>query len=296
MEFEPAKQLLTPVHVGMDDFFYADWNMNIYRGCSHGCIYCDSRSLCYHLDRFDTIRPKANALQLLERELISKRKPGVITMGAMSDPYNPLEERLGLTRGALELMLRHGFGAAFTTKSPLCARDAALLARISRRAPVSARITITCAEDDLSRRIEPHVAPSSERFAALRTLSEQGVHAGVWLNPVLPFITDSEENIIGVVRKAAEAGAKFVVCFFGMTLRSGNREYYFAALEEEFPGLRAQYLSTFGNAYECAAPNVQRLYERFTTECERLGLAWRFRDVNAGMMQRQPRQMSLFDG
>lgn len=296
MEFEPAKQLLTPVHVGMDDFFYADWNMNIYRGCSHGCIYCDSRSLCYHLDRFDTIRPKANALQLLESELISKRKPGVITMGAMSDPYNPLEERLGLTRGALELMLRHGFGAAFTTKSPLCARDAALLARISRRAPVSARITITCAEDDLSRRIEPHVAPSSERFAALRTLSEQGVHAGVWLNPVLPFITDSEENIISVVRKAAEAGAKFVVCFFGMTLRSGNREYYFAALEEEFPGLRAQYLSTFGNTYECAAPNAQRLYERFTAECERLGLAWRFRDVNAGMMQRQPRQMSLFDG
>ncbi|MBR2717729.1 MAG: radical SAM protein [Clostridia bacterium] len=295
MEFEQAKQLLTPVHVGMDDFFYADWNMNLYRGCSHGCIYCDSRSLCYHLDRFDTIRPKSNALDLLERELAAKRRPGVITMGAMSDPYNPLEEKALLTRGALELMLRHGFGAAFTTKSALCARDAELLARVSRHAPVSARITITCADDDLCQRIEPNVSPSSERFAALRTLADHGVHAGVWLNPVLPFITDTEENILGVVRKAAQAGAKFVVCFFGMTLRSGNREYYFNALEEDFPGVRAKYLTTFGNAYECASPNSRRLYELFTAQCERLGLAWRFADINRGMMDRQPKQISLFD-
>lgn len=295
MEFEQAKQLLTPVRVGTEDFFYADWNMNLYRGCSHGCIYCDSRSLCYHLDRFDTIRPKANALHLLEKELAAKRKPGVITMGAMSDPYNPLEERLRLTRGALELMLRHGFGAAFTTKSALCARDAELLSRISQHAPVSARITITCADDDLCQRIEPNVSPSSERFAALRTLADHGVHAGVWLNPVLPFITDTEENILGVVRKAAQAGAKFVVCFFGMTLRSGNREYYFNALEEGFPGVRAKYLTTFGNAYECISPNAHRLYELFTAECERLGLAWRFADINQGMMHRQPKQISLFD-
>jgi len=295
MEFEQAKKLLTPVRVGVGDFFYADWNMNLYRGCSHGCIYCDSRSLCYHLDRFDTIRPKANALHLLEKELAAKRRPGVITMGAMSDPYNPLEEKLRLTHGALELMLRHGFGAAFTTKSALCARDAELLARINQHAPVSARITITCADDDLCQRIEPNVSPSSERFAALRTLADHGVHAGVWLNPVLPFITDTEENILGVVRKAAQAGAKFVVCFFGMTLRSGNREYYFNALEEGFPGVRAKYLTTFGNAYECISPNAHRLYELFTAECERLGLAWRFADINQGMMHRQPKQISLFD-
>ena len=295
MEFEQAKKLLTPVRVGVGDFFYADWNMNLYRGCSHGCIYCDSRSLCYHLDRFDTIRPKANALHLLEKELVAKRRPGVITMGAMSDPYNPLEEKLRLTHGALELMLRHGFGAAFTTKSALCARDAELLARINQHAPVSARITITCADDDLCQRIEPNVSPSSERFAALRTLADHGVHAGVWLNPVLPFITDTEENILGVVRKAAQAGAKFVVCFFGMTLRSGNREYYFNALEEGFPGVRAKYLTTFGNAYECISPNAHRLYELFTAECERLGLAWRFADINQGMMHRQPKQISLFD-
>lgn len=296
MEYAQARQLLTPVRPGTDDFFYADWNMNLYRGCSHGCIYCDSRSLCYHLDRFDTVRPKENALALLEKEMRAKRTPGVITMGAMSDPYNPMEERLQLTRGALELCRRHGFGAAFTTKSALCARDAVLLAQIARRAPVEARITITCADDDLCRRIEPHVSPSSERFAALRALSDAGVYAGVWLNPVLPFITDTEENILGIVQKAAQAGAKFVVCFFGMTLRSGNREYFFSALEREFPGVRARYLKQFGNAYECPTPNADQLYQVFKAECTRLGLAWRFREINAGMLHSQPRQLSFFDG
>lgn len=295
MEYEQAKHLLTPVRVGMDDFFYADWNMNIYRGCSHGCIYCDSRSLCYHLDQFDTVRPKENALSLLESELRTKRKPGIITMGAMSDPYNPLEANLHLTRGALELMLRYGFGAAFTTKSLLCARDADLLATISHRAPVCARLTITCADDDLCRRIEPHVAPSSQRFAALQQLSEAGVYSGVWLNPVLPYITDTEENIISILRQTAAAGGKFVVCFFGMTLRSGNREYFFDALQRDFPGIREKYLSAFGNAYECGSPDAQRLYDIFKSECTRLGLAWRFHDVNAGMMQHQPKQMTMFD-
>lgn len=295
MEYAQAKHLLTPVRVGMADFFYADWNMNLYRGCSHGCIYCDSRSLCYHLDRFDTIRPKENALALLESELRSKRRPGIITMGAMSDPYNPLEEDLRLTRSALELIRRHGFGAAFTTKSALCARDADLLRDIAQRAPVCARITITCADDALCQRIEPDVSPSSERFTALQQLADAGIYAGVWLNPVLPFITDTEENILGVVRQAAASGAKFVVCFFGMTLRSGNREYYFQALEREFPGVRAKYLTTFGNAYECDSPNARHLYEVFQAECTRLGLAWRFQDINDGMMQHQPRQMSLFD-
>lgn len=295
MEFAQAKHLLTPIRPSMDDFFYANWNMNLYRGCSHGCIYCDSRSLCYHLDRFDTIRPKAHALALLECELRTKRQPGVVSMGAMSDPYNPLEKELCLTRGALELLARYGFGAAYTTKSALCARDAELLAEVGNHAPVRVQLTITCAEDSLCRRVEPNVSTTSERLAALRRLTDAGVYAGVWLNPVLPFITDTEENILAIVRLAAEAGAQFVVCFFGMTLRAGNREYYFDALQREFPGVREQYLSTFGNAYECDAPNAQQLYKAFTAECTRLGLVWRFRDVNAGMLHRQPRQISFFD-
>lgn len=295
METIAAKHLLTPVRVQADDFFLADWNMNLYRGCSHGCIYCDSRSVCYQIDRFDVIRPKENALALLDQELRSKRRSGIVTMGAMSDPYNPLEAELQLTRGALELLLRHGFGAAFTTKSDLCARDADLLSAISRRAPVCARMTVTCADDALCRRIEPNVAVTSQRMNAVARLSEAGVYAGVWLNPLLPFLTDDWENIRRILRMTAEAGGQFVVCFFGMTLRTGNREYFFEALEQDFPGVRDKYLRAFGNSYECTSPEAERLYPLFCKECELLGLAWRFPDVNGRMMQTQAQQISFFD-
>ena len=292
----PARHLLTPIPpCGEDDFFQADWNMNLYRGCCHGCIYCDTRSVCYRVEDYEHVHPKQDALRILEEELRGKRRTGMVSMGAMSDPYNPLERTLQLTRGALELLRRYRFGAAFTTKSGLCARDAGLLSDIARHAPVRAQISVTCAEDDLCRRIEPNVSPSSERFVALRVLSDAGVYAGVWLNPVLPFLTDTPENILGVVRKSAEAGAKFVVCFFGMTLRTGNREYYFDALERDFPGVRQQYLTAFGNAYECNSPRAEELFRLFRAECERLGLAWRFRDINRVARSRQPRQLSMWD-
>lgn len=288
-----AKHLLTPVHGSMTDFFYADWNMNLYRGCSHGCIYCDSRASCYQIDRFDTIRPKENAIELLTRELTSKRSTGVITMGSMSDAYNPLEKQLRLTQQALELIRKHRFGAAYTTKSALCARDAALLAEISRNAPVCARLTVTCAEDDLCRRIEPRVSVTSERFSALRTLADHGVFTGVWLNPVLPFLTDTNENIRRIVQMTADNGGQFVVCFFGMTLRTGNREYYFNALERDFPGVRDHYLRSYGNAYELTAPDAQRLYDAFRSECIRHSLHWRFEDINRDMFARMPVQTSF---
>ena len=288
-----AKHLLTPVKGSMDDFFYADWNMNLYRGCRHGCIYCDSRSLCYQIDHFDTVWPKINALPLLEEEIRSKRTSGVITMGSMSDPYNPLEEKLQHTRQALEIIRRHRFGAAFTTKSALCARDADLLADISQHAPVCARLTITCADDDLCRRIEPRVSLSSERFAAMNTLASQGVFTGVWLNPLLPYLTDTEENIRRIVSMTSDNGGRFVVCFFGMTLRTGNREYYFDALERAFPGVRDKYLRTFGNQYQLAVPEAQRLYDIFATECSKHGLHWRFTDINREMFERMPQQISF---
>ena len=293
MEQIKAKHLLTPVHGCMDNFFYADWNMNIYRGCSHGCIYCDSRSVCYQIDRFDTVRPKENALGLLKNELRSKRSAGVITMGSMSDPYNPLEKDLLLTHGALELIRKHRFGAAFTTKSALCARDASLLADISRNAPVCARLTITCADDDLCRKIEPCVSVSSERFAAMRSLADQGVFTGTWLNPLLPHITDTEDNIRRIVQMTADAGGRFVVCFFGMTLRTGNREYYFDALERDFPGVREKYLRHYGNAYELTVPDDERLYDAFREECTKRCVHWRFSDINHEMFARMPVQTSF---
>lgn len=293
METLRAKHLLTPVHGSMEDFFYADWNMNIYRGCSHGCIYCDSRSVCYQIDRFDTVRPKENAIDLLDDELRSKRTSGVITMGSMSDPYNPLERELCFTRRALELIRRHGFGAAFTTKSALCARDADLLADISRNAPVCARLTVTCANDDLCRRIEPRVSASSERFQAMRTLADHGVFTGTWLNPLLPYLTDTEENIRRVVQMTADAGGRFVVCFFGMTLRTGNREHYYSALEKSFPGVRDKYLREYGNTYELTVPDADRLYDSFCEECTKRGVHWRFSDINREMFARMPVQTSF---
>ncbi len=293
MDTLTAKHLLTPVRGSMDDFFYADWNMNIYRGCSHGCIYCDSRSACYQIEDFDHVHPKENALELLDSELRGKRKSGVITMGSMSDPYNPLEERLMLTRRALEIIQRRRFGAAFTTKSALCARDADLLAEISRHAPVCARLTITCADDSLSRRIEPHVSASSERFAAMQALADRGVFTGTWLNPVLPWLTDSKDNIRRIVRMTADHGGRFAVCFFGMTLRTGNREYYFRALEQGFPGIREKYLSQYGNSYELAVPNAEHLYDQFRNECVKSGLHWEFSDINREMFSRMPVQTSF---
>lgn len=290
-----AKHLLTPVKGNMDDFFYADWNMNLYRGCSHGCVYCDSRSVCYQIDHFETVRPKENAITILARELRSKRDAGVITMGSMSDPYNPLEQRMMLTRQALELIRRYRFGAAFTTKSALCARDAGLLFEVSRNAPVCARMTVTCADDALCRKLEPCVSVTSERFQSIRALADHGVFTGVWLNPVLPFLTDSEENIRRIVQMTADNGGRFVVCFFAMTLRTGNREYYFSALERDFPGVREKYLHKYGNSYELVVPDAERLYDVFRKECERHHLHWRFSDINREMFAHMPRQTSLFD-
>ena len=293
METLRAKHLLTPVHGSMEDFFYADWNMNIYRGCAHGGIYCDSRSVCYQIDRFDTVQPKENAIDLLDDELCSKRSSGVITMGSMSDPYNPLERELCYTRRALELIRRHSIGAAFTTKSALCARDADLLADISRNAPVCARLTVTCANDDLCRRIELRVSASSERFQAMRTLADHGVFTGTWLNPLQPYITDTEENIRRIVQMTADAGGRFVVCFFGMTLRTGNREHYYSALEKSFPGVRDKYLREYGNTYELTVPDADRLYDSFCEECTKRGVHWRFSDINREMFARMPVQTSF---
>lgn len=293
MEPLVAKHLLTPIHGSMEDFFYADWNMNLYRGCSHGCIYCDSRSACYQITSFDTVRPKENALTLLDSEIRSKRTAGVITMGSMSDAYNPLEKKLELTRHALEIIRKHRFGAAYTTKSALCARDADLLAEIIRNAPVCARLTVTCADDELCRKVEPRVSTTSERFAAMRTLADRGVFTGTWLNPLLPYLTDNEENIRQIVKMTADAGGRFVVCFLGMTLRTGNREYYFSALERDFPGVRDKYLLHYGNAYELTVPDADRLYDGFRNECVKHGINWRFADINREMFARMPVQTSF---
>ncbi len=279
MEWIEAKGI---VHAAKptEDYFRRDFNMNLYQGCSHGCIYCDSRSDCYRLERFHQVKPKRNAVQIAERELRGKRKRGLIGTGAMSDPYNPLEKELMLTRGALEAAAKYGFGIAVITKSTLVLRDIDVLERILRSAPAVVHMTITAADDELCRKIEPHAAPSSERFAAVEELSKHGIHTGVLLTPLLPYITATPENARALAQRAVDCGASHAICYPGMSLRSGSREYYYAALERLWPGLSARYARRYGDAYQCEAPNAREVYEAFTEVCSRRGIPYTFPQIN----------------
>ncbi|WP_028829317.1 SPL family radical SAM protein [Proteocatella sphenisci] len=260
-------------------WFGINYNMNIYKGCSHGCIYCDSRSDCYGVEDFDRVRAKRNALEMIRRELRTKRKKGVVGTGAMSDPYNPLEKEHNLTRGALEIIDSLGFGAAIATKSSLILRDTDILRQIAQHSPVIVKITVTAARDELSRKVEPGVSVSSERFRAIKELSDAGIFAGVLLMPVLPFIEDTEENISKIIELAHKNGAKFIYPAFGVTLRNNQRQWYYRKLDELFPGLKAKYISTYGDSYECRSQNSKKLWALLKSRCDKYGILYRMEDI-----------------
>ena len=294
LEEIPAKNIVNRVKNGKYCFGY-DYNMNIYRGCCHGCIYCDSRSGCYGTLDFDRVRVKADALRLIRDGLRSKRHPGVVGMGAMSDPYNPFEKEYELTRHALELISAVGLGAGITTKRTLITRDLDVLQEIAAHAPVLCKLTITAADDRLSRKVEPYAPPSSQRFEALRRLTGAGLFAGVLLMPVLPFLEDTEENVRTLVGRAADCGARFVYPAFGMTLRANQRIYYYDRLAELFPGLRERYEKRYGERYQCASPRARQLWGVFQQECARHGLLYRMPEIIRGYrLGYQAGQLSLF--
>lgn len=295
MEFVPAKSIISSYKPN-NNWFGNDYNMNIYKGCSHGCIYCDSRSECYHVDNFDQVRAKENALEIIEKELKSKRRKGVIGTGAMSDPYNPFEKEYQLTREALKLIHKYGFGVSIATKSDLIVRDIDLLREISNHSPVLVKITITAADDKLCQKIEPHVALSSSRFKAIQEFSESGIFAGVLLMPVLPFIEDNEENIFNIIKQAHECGAKFIYPAFGVTLRQNQREWFYRQLDLKFPSIKEQYVSHFGNAYECRSPNSKALWELLKRECQQREILYRMEDIIKGYKRAyEHKQLSLFE-
>ncbi len=248
--------------------------MNIYRGCQHGCIYCDARSQCYQMDHvFEDIEVKENAIELLEAALKAKRKPCMIGTGAMSDPYIPLESRLGLTRKALELIDKYGFGVAIQTKSDRILRDLDLLKRINRRTKAVVQMTLTTHDETLCRLIEPGVCTTAERVAALKQFRDAGIPTIVWLCPILPFINDTPENIRGILDACMDAGVKGIIHFgMGVTLRSGDREYFYAQLDWKFPGLKERYIHTYGNAYEVSSPRNKELLKLFHDTCEEHGI------------------------
>lgn len=279
MEYIPAKTIVTRNKSAA--WFGADYNMNIYKGCCHGCIYCDSRSDCYRVENFDRVRAKENALELIRNDLRRKVRAGVVATGAMSDPYNPFEKEMQLTRHALELLSAYGFGAAVDTKSSLVTRDIDVLREISGQSPVIVKLTVTTADDALAGKLEPFAPPPSLRFEALRMLSEAGIFAGILLMPVLPFLEDSAENVLSVVRQAHRNGARFVYPMFGVTLRRNQRDWYYQKLEEHFPGqgLKEQYARRYGESYLCHSPQSKALWDLFRAECGRLGLLYRMQDI-----------------
>ena len=278
MDFVEAKTIVSG-YAEHNAWFGNNYNMNIYKGCCHGCIYCDSRSECYRIDNFDTVRAKKDAIAIINKELKSKKRKGVIGTGAMSDPYNPLEKEYCLTRSALELINTNGFGVSIATKSSLITRDIDILKKIKSHSPVLVKITITTCDDELCKKIEPNVGESSKRFSAIKELSGNGIFVGILLMPVLPFLEDNEENILGIVNLANESGAKFIYPAFGITLRQNQRDWYYKRLDENFPGIKQKYLQQFKNDYECRSPKAKELWQVFKRECDKFGILYKMNDI-----------------
>lgn len=269
MEYIAARTILARVKNAPDALFGGHYTMNLYRGCPHGCIYCDTRSNCYGIGRLEHIRAKRHALEILWHEVVSKRARGTVVTGSMHDPYLPQEKEEQLTRSALKLLIRHGFGVHVITKGTLVTRDADLLAQ-AQRTFGAVSITVTTPDDGLAAAIEPHAPPPSMRFKALAALRAAGVYAGITLMPVLPFITDSPRDITRLVRCAADAGAAYVLFWPGMTLRDACREHYLLRLEHLFPGMARQYRRRYGDRYVCMSPaaaQLNRIVDRCTAAC-----------------------------
>lgn len=272
--------------------------INLYRGCSHGCIYCDSRSTCYQINHdFEDIEVKCNAPAILEEQLRRKRNPCMIGTGAMTDPYLHIEEELQFTRQCLALIERYGFGLTILTKSARILRDLDLLKAINRKTKCVVQMTLTTYDENLCRKLEPNVSTTLERFHVLEVMRDNGIPTVVWLDPILPFINDTEENLMGLMDYCIRARVHGIVCFgFGLTLREGNREYFYKQLDRLFPGMKQKYIRTFGNSYMCNSTNNRYLMNVFKKQCEKHGILWKTNDVFSYLQtfESKNQQLSLF--
>ena len=270
--------------------------MNIYRGCTHGCIYCDSRSTCYQFTHaFEDIEVKKNAPELLERELKSKRSKCMIGTGSMSDPYMHCETELRMTRKCLEIINKYGFGLAIQTKSDRILEDIDLLDEINKKAKCVVEITLTTYDDELCSILEPNVCSTKRRIEVLEEMQKRGIPTIVWMTPILPFINDTEGNITAILNECVRTGVKGIINFgMGVTLREGDREYFYAALDRHFPGLKDRYIRTYGNAYEVPSPNAQKLTKILKDTCRSNGML--IDDECFRYMNDLPdKQLSIFD-
>lgn len=275
--------------------------MNIYRGCSHGCIYCDARSTCYQMNHvFEDIEVKKNAPELLESALRSKRKKCVIGTGAMSDPYLPIEKELRLTRRCLELIDEYGFGLAIQTKSDMILRDLDLLKSINRKSKCVVQMTLTTYDEDLCKIVEPNVCTTARRIEVLDIMRGEGIPTVVWMTPILPFINDTEENILGLLEACRKTQVYGIIIFqLGLTLRDGDRQYYYAKLDQHFPGLKERYKRVYGNAYELPVPEQKELMKLIRQKCDESGIvcdeAKIFQYMHEYEDKQAGKQLTLFD-
>ena len=275
--------------------------MNLYRGCLHGCIYCDSRSRCYQMQHnFEDIEIKENAIELLESALKHKRQKCMIGTGAMTDPYIPPEMKIGNMRKALSLIEQYGFGVTVHTKSDRVLRDMDLLQKINEKTKCVVQMTLTTYEEALCKKLEPNVSTTKERFEVLKQMRDAGIPTVVWLTPILPFINDTEENISGILDMCVEAKVYGVICYgMGMTLRDGNREYFYEQLDKLFPSLKEKYIQTYGNQYEIPSPNSEKLMKLFHQKCSENEIVHDngqiFHYLNTFEDKQAMKQLSLFD-
>ena len=287
MHYADYKTILSPTN-----------GMNIYRGCTHGCIYCDSRSLCYQIKHdFEDIEIKRNAVRILESQLKKKRKPCMISTGSMCDPYIHLEEELQTTRQCLEVIEKYGFGLSILTKSARILRDIDILKAINEKTKCVVQMTLTTFDEDLCSVLEPNVSTTKERFEALETVRDAGIPTVVWLSPILPFINDTEENLHGLLDYCKKAKVQGILCFgFGTTMREGSRDYFYKKLDEHFPGMKQNYIKEYGSSYECISPNNTALMAIFRQECRSNGILYRTSEVMKYLREFEikDRQISLF--
>lgn len=287
--------------VNVKSILSAKNGMNLYRGCSHGCIYCDSRSKCYHIEHdFEDIEIKANAIELLENALKRKRTKCMLGTGSMTDPYIPLESEIGNVRKALALANQYGFGFTLITKSDRVLRDLDLLKSINDKTKCVVQMTLTTYDENLCKKIEPNVSTTKERVEVLKKLNEAGVPTVVWLCPILPFINDTEENIRGILDYCIEANVYGVICFgMGLTLREGSREYFYNQLDRLFPYMKEKYIRTYGMQYQLNSPKNNELMKVFHQICENNGIIHDnskiFEYLCSFEEKNSPIQLNLFD-
>jgi len=291
VEYINAKQILSK-NPHPENWFGVNFNINIYRGCQHGCIYCDSRSNCYQIENFDSLIVKRNAPELLENILLRKRRKVVISTGSMSDPYIPAEKHILLTNKILRLIIKYKFPFHIVTKSDLILRDLDLLKEINKIF-LSTCLTITTCNDQIAAILEPRAPTPTNRLKALEELSRNGLYTGVLFQPILPFLLDTEENVKETIYNIAHCGGKFVIPWFAVTMRKGQKEYFLTKLGEKLPAIKAKYIQTFQYESTCQSPNAKELLRIFDQECEKHKLISKMHNVDNFHKQKKYEQLTF---